>query len=265
MAPYVEPGTTGNRLELSIKRFLTEFDLLDQQLRTSKDIPKVISSFNYVSLLNLPETAERFGPLRNLWEGSYKGEGYIQHCKQYLRNGQRKGFAANTMKRSLLGSAFMREQEKIGGKDASRCETVSDFIAKESSGYITYGRKTDAEDIISGRKILSVICMIRKEDNFESGEITCFFLTSSRHLYGLFDREVAVYGIGVSGTHEKTVRVGCVYSDWSQMDGPWNLTWLSESFPMKKFEVSFGILLPLMDGAGPPRHTLVSKSRIASV
>jgi hypothetical protein len=74
MVPRVVPGVTVPNMELKIKHFLTEFDLLDQQVKTKGTKPKIITSFNFLCLLNLPQLTERFGPLRNFWEGGKRGE-----------------------------------------------------------------------------------------------------------------------------------------------------------------------------------------------
>jgi hypothetical protein len=74
MCKEVIPGTTIREMELAVKRFLTEFDLLDQQIKTAADRPRVVSVHNLLCLLNLPELTRRYGPLRNLWEGGWKGE-----------------------------------------------------------------------------------------------------------------------------------------------------------------------------------------------
>ena len=39
--------------------------------------------------------ARQFGPLRNLWEGGYLGEGYLRMMKPLFRNTGAKGFRAN--------------------------------------------------------------------------------------------------------------------------------------------------------------------------
>jgi hypothetical protein len=78
MTTEVVPGKTVKHMELKIKLFLTEFDLLNQQVKTAKDKPKIITSFNFMCLLNLPQLTLRFGPLRNLWEG-----GWVQRRRLY--------------------------------------------------------------------------------------------------------------------------------------------------------------------------------------
>ena len=65
------------KLEWSIQVFLTRFDIVDSGVRNlfdiddsgvgknSKEKPTWITSYNFFSLLNLPNMARQFGPLRS--------------------------------------------------------------------------------------------------------------------------------------------------------------------------------------------------------
>ena len=61
--------------------FLTYFDKLLKLTNEIKKDPKWLSCYNFMSLLNIPETLENFGPLKNFWEGSYIGEKFITQTK----------------------------------------------------------------------------------------------------------------------------------------------------------------------------------------
>jgi hypothetical protein len=64
-----------------IKRFLSLFVQLENNMNTGKKKPQWISSYTFPCLLNLPEAMKEFGPLRNFWEGSVKGEGFLRFLK----------------------------------------------------------------------------------------------------------------------------------------------------------------------------------------
>ena len=92
----------------SIKIFLSRFHEYDSGLskRSSEEEvvtedPTWISSYNFLCLLNLPEIIEKYGPLRNLWEGGYQGEGYLRVMKPNLMNGLRKNWQGNILKKML--------------------------------------------------------------------------------------------------------------------------------------------------------------------
>ena len=72
--------------EASIRFFLIRYDIVDTKL-SHKDIPSWISQYNFLCLLNLPDTIKHYGHLRNLWEGGTNGEGYLKKVKNVLKPG----------------------------------------------------------------------------------------------------------------------------------------------------------------------------------
>ena len=83
-------------LDISIKMFLTLFHKFDKSLQlTEKEKPTWITSYNYLCLLNLPNIARNFGPLRNIWEGGYIGEGFLRLVKPHITRGLRKNWQKN--------------------------------------------------------------------------------------------------------------------------------------------------------------------------
>jgi len=57
-----------------------------QQEATPVKTPCWLQHFNFLSLLNLPETMDLYGPLVNTWEGGNRGEGYLRHLKPMITN-----------------------------------------------------------------------------------------------------------------------------------------------------------------------------------
>ena len=63
-----------------------------QQNISTNHVPSWLQHFNFLSLLNLPDTMDLYGPLVNMWEGGNRGEGffvsfeanYHQHCPSQL-------------------------------------------------------------------------------------------------------------------------------------------------------------------------------------
>ena len=62
---------------------------LDSRLNGSKNI-SWIKKYNFLSLLNLKEQMQNFGPLLNLWEGGIAGEKIISTMKPEIKTGLRK-------------------------------------------------------------------------------------------------------------------------------------------------------------------------------
>ena len=92
MAPQYGPGEITD-MDIIIRLFLTRLSKVEQALRDatgeSRKIPKWLSSYNFVCLLNLPNAAKYYGPLRNTWEGGMRGEKFIQAMKPELAQGKR--------------------------------------------------------------------------------------------------------------------------------------------------------------------------------
>jgi hypothetical protein len=71
-----------NMLHVVIRLFLSSFDRLDMATRVSRTTqPRWLSSYNFLCLLNIPETVRGLGPYRNIYEGKYCGEGFNRILK----------------------------------------------------------------------------------------------------------------------------------------------------------------------------------------
>ena len=95
------------KLDIAIKVFLTKFNKFDEAIKINKkDKPQWISLYNYLCLLNLPRIAEIFGPLKNIWEGGYIGEGYLRIIKPYMKRGLGKNWEHNIHRGVLERKTF---------------------------------------------------------------------------------------------------------------------------------------------------------------
>ena len=94
------------RTELAIRIFLSKFDHLDKTMRRRDQVAKVVSKYNFACLINLPRVMEKYGPLRELWEGGPRGEGYALNLKRQMNQGFRLNWEVNLMKTLLRHQAF---------------------------------------------------------------------------------------------------------------------------------------------------------------
>lgn len=69
------------RTDYAIRILLSDFEHVDKQLVKGKEKPSCISCYNFASFINIPAAMALFGPLRELWEGSIKGEGFLPRVK----------------------------------------------------------------------------------------------------------------------------------------------------------------------------------------
>lgn len=278
MTPEVIPEITCQNMEYRIKCFLAEFDLLDQQVKTEDSVPKIVSSFNFVCLLNLPHLTHMFGPLRNLWEGSYKGEGYIQHCKQFLRGGQRQNFAMNVVTHCLQETAYKRAADRLRGFGPPHApETWGEFLSTRRGGYKVYGGKGTVSNQLSGNNIVSVLaCLVRRKTgddahgNHEANgihpyKLFCCVSAKTAQTVDIFELNIAVYELAPQ-SEVPVERMGGKYYHWgfARNNGSGSLTNLSEDNPFDPAQITFGVLLPLFCDRGVHsggRHKLVLHSR----
>jgi hypothetical protein len=248
MVEEVVPGKTIENMELKIKHFLTEFDILDQQVKTVGTKPKIIASFNFICLPNLLELTRRFGPLRNLWEGGFKGEGFIVPCKKFLQFGQRPGFEFNALKNRLTEMALQRAASGLTERKSvrvSRGMTWPMALAAWSGNFKRYKDPSMVVKLLLGRNPVSVVlCSL-------NDATVAFAVIENGMIIRLEHR--------ISGTVKK---MGSQYSEWkTQQTIPAHE--LSRFAQPYQARICFGVLLPLFDTeeALPHKHTFVRSMR----
>ena len=72
---------TADILELRIRLFLTRFHRFDQPMRKKTQKPTWLGCYNFLSLLNIPNAVQEFGPVRRWFEGKWLGERYVSCVK----------------------------------------------------------------------------------------------------------------------------------------------------------------------------------------
>ena len=73
---------------------------------SKKSKPLWLSKYNFLSLLNIPQSMKLFGPMINLWEGSNQGEGYLRFAKPKLTNIHSKNWQINAHLQMLNEMSF---------------------------------------------------------------------------------------------------------------------------------------------------------------
>ena len=73
-----------SEMKLTNENVLKIVEKLRSKYQKQKTNPTWLSHSNCMSLLNLPEMMEEFGPLRNFWEGGNFGEGFLRLTKPTL-------------------------------------------------------------------------------------------------------------------------------------------------------------------------------------
>jgi hypothetical protein len=86
-------------LTFCIKHFLTDFEMVDEGVRPKRKKPKWVTTYNIAGLLNILDGMWLMGPLRNFWEGSFQGEGFLRFVKPEINGGLRTLWSVALMNR----------------------------------------------------------------------------------------------------------------------------------------------------------------------
>ena len=147
--------------ERSIKIYLTMVHRFDTALNGDSGRKFTwVSKSNYLSLLNIPQQMNLYGPMRCYWEGGYRGEGLIQELKCLINNGLTKNWQKNTLKRffNLRTLSFLENESRSKStetpiqytidKDYKRYGT-KDIIVKKFQNHCALSVIKSVENIFS--------------------------------------------------------------------------------------------------------------------
>jgi hypothetical protein len=176
-------------LERKIRIFLTVYAEMDDKLTRKNALPTWLTAYNFLSLLNLPDIVRLYGPIRNIWEGSWVGEGFLRFIKPAMIHGLRKNWEKSTMT-SLMRMKGMQVLTK-GLRERTSSDGV-DIMADEEEGldsgkksYHCYQSLLEVDDLL--RKATKVISGIIVDGQLgvacnDLGE-ECFFPLTRRNLH----------------------------------------------------------------------------------
>ena len=92
---------------VGLQIFLSLFNAIERATNRSstkqeKKKPGWITSYNFASLLNVPNALDQFGPLVDLWEGKNQGEGIVKFIKHDMGMGLRQGWPKHLLEKLLV-------------------------------------------------------------------------------------------------------------------------------------------------------------------
>jgi len=154
-------NNTPEILGCSVRYFLSKYKIFDETLNTKAD-PAYIRHYNFMSLLNLPNTIDYYGSLRHLWEGSLQGEGYLRTVKSEIKIGLVRNWQKWVLNTILVDKAYDCLLSKIPDAVSAIKEDLYEFKLYNSS--------VIAEMQIYNGKPFSAFCM----DN--DNDVTLYFM-----------------------------------------------------------------------------------------
>ena len=116
-------------IDRHVKLFLTQTNrierLMEKASKSSKKrkqtLPLIIGRMNFISLINMQDTVERYGPMRLLWELGVYGEGSIPSIKQLISSTQT-GYAVPVSKKYLNNHGIKNAFLQLRGTHATKKE-----------------------------------------------------------------------------------------------------------------------------------------------
>ena len=164
------------KTEYAVRLFISAYDNLDRKLRKKGDKPSVISSYNFMSLLNLPKTMQKFGPLRHLWEGKWQGEAFLQKLKAAITQGMRKNWQLNLMKNLLREMAFDNIFQSIELENGPHNLHAGDSLALSRSKLHKYGSHHEVSYLMNAHRCIHKAAVIVVLLHCESRQVSKIFV-----------------------------------------------------------------------------------------
>ena len=159
--------------ERYIQSYLSDLNKLDIWIKNSIDgyntnnsKPIWLTKYNFQSLMNVPSAMRYFGPLRNYWEGSMQGEGYLKVVKPKIDNLKTKNWHVNAHTKILEDHVFDRvllDYTKEKHENGAWLEyNKMKYIRKHREMKMVYIYKTvhDVESLLNKRKPISFVQLI---------------------------------------------------------------------------------------------------------
>ena len=135
-------------VNLFIKIFLSSVDSVDEYLNNSSTHKTWFSSWNYITLLNIPKTLMQYGSFQNIWEGGTVGEGILKDVKplsKYIYADWYLHLTKKIYQTRSLNSISMSDSNKESG------------ILFESKNFHSYKNISEVLEIIDNGEPLSVV------------------------------------------------------------------------------------------------------------
>ena len=152
MIAYIMSTTTVNDMTCNvthrlIRIFLTKFELWEAEHRDTF-LPTWTTSYNFMCLLNLPDQMRLLGPVRNRWEGSFRGEGFLRSVKPAVGSHRRKNWGQNLMENLCRQKTLLSMKTTIDNNPSSTNEKQNNSLSLDDSDD-TYDDDDDDDDVAS--------------------------------------------------------------------------------------------------------------------
>ena len=239
-----------SRTRYAVRLFLSKFDSLTRQLRPK--IPPVLSSYNFICLVNLPDAMEKFGPLRAIWEGGPRGEGFARFAKPFMTQGFRQNWHHSLMLKLQRAKAFQSLMDAENSDQLQKGDELGNELRSKQGSFHKYDsvftlqQYFRSENTVEKRRPVSVVLI-----EFSTGE------TNVVAVVGDYDHVIQVPMSSVVASPIE--RFGFWYFPYTTQLGDSRQEWRLVAPTVKR--IGFGMLLPLLqEGNYGNYFTLISSN-----
>jgi len=232
------------KTEYATRIFLSHFDRLDRSLIIGQKSGKasVISSYNFPSLMNLAMIMTMFGPLRHLWEGGWKGEGFLRFVKPLFNTGFRTNWHFNLLRKLHSIMAFDSILPEPAGAPKTSKNKPKNVLLDNQTKFQKYASQEIVLEILNTmeqskrKKPLSVVLVV---DN-----------SSCERIFAVVeDYEHVIEVQALLEDVDMISKFGLDYFAFNYMNEGGVLQWQSLCQDFQNPSFGFGILLPLLGDA----------------
>jgi hypothetical protein len=202
---------------------------------------KLLSCFNFMCLLNLPEATVRFGPLRNLWEGGFKGEAIISLFKNQLCMGLRKNWERNSLAGMLREKAFYSLRSSFNDHAQGPIGCLWSQLMESAAGqYNCFPSEEAIRNCLENGQPISLVQVV---SNPSSGS------TTTRHfaVVELGQPEPTLLLELVPDEQNVRMKFGMRYEKWQPHGSSLPLSEMNSLVAGESHRVTGAVLLPVVD------------------
>ena len=237
------------RTHYAVRAFLTAYDKLDSAL-SEEDDSFPFTVFNLPSLVDLPGMIKKHGPLRHLWEGGPKGEGYFRVSKPFMKS----GFNYSTWHASLFST--LNETKSMGNilpgsKTAMEPPNSGDALSARRLNIHKHKSVLEFQDTWTnptGRTPATPVILVNSQDN----------TTKVYAVVGEYDMLVE---INKDGQVEPIEKFGLHYYQFSHSYSEIDDLIYWKDICSEVTDIGYGMLLPLMSkGTNNGHKALISSN-----
>ena len=219
------------KTKYAVRVFLSAYDTLNRSVKGSST--SIFGIFNLACLMNLPEAMEHFGPLRQLWEGATRGEGFLRFVKPMMTQGfkHQSKWHFHLLQKLAIAKAFrniLPQKKKELDSSIGTLTSRKGFFHKHKSLY-DFQRDMEANRV-ANKTPISVILVLAADKR--------------AHIMAVVDSYERVIRITQNVTTTAIKKFGLCYYRFEVEEDYRLVPW--DDVATDAVEIGYGLLLPLL-------------------